>query len=728
MTVVHIGHAFYGAGNIGDDLMLAGFLACVESRADLVFTCCTSHDIESQRRRFPRIEWLPYTSEQRRAAIANADVWLGLGGSPFQSDDGDWFTHHLIEEMALCAEREVPMDFLGVGVNDADALRDVRLRHVLARARVLLTRDARSARLLRPCAPAVAGADLAHVFLEDWARDRANAHEGDAHEGRIGFCLNFHEDLSPLVAPFEALLERCPQPEAVGLVGEVRVLPQGERALYGLLSSERASRLRVCVPDYAAPTCEALLAAWPRCGFALSSRYHAALVQAWSGACVGVLGINDKLRGAAEELGVPLFERLDDVDLSCLVAAVSPERLLARAVVARQMVARWLEAVDGGGMRAVPRQGVPQRVVVICPDALGDLVLRQPLLTALVEKGHAVTVAARSHVAALTSYIDPRLDVLTIPVNPYHIVQPLEHAQALAELVADLEACDFEVVMFPAYTRTVVDEAVARGLPWVRRVGFSGAGALPFTNQELETLLSALPETVDVARLTVEVPVSQAWPETRKYAALAELGFDAPVAQPRPRLTLPKETTALARQVLADLGLTSKRYAAVFPLGTANVSLKAVPRGVTVTVTTALARDVGLEVLLMGEEAERAELEVLRDTLGSTGVAARVWVGGVQDLGTLLGLLAEARLYFGADTGPMHMAAALGVPVAAVFGGGTWPRFVPQAEHACVVVRPIECFGCGWSCPYPRPRCLDELDPAQVADDVRRFCAGLPAG
>jgi hypothetical protein len=38
----------------------------------------TPHDIESQRRRFPAITWLPDEDAAREAALRNADVWLAL--------------------------------------------------------------------------------------------------------------------------------------------------------------------------------------------------------------------------------------------------------------------------------------------------------------------------------------------------------------------------------------------------------------------------------------------------------------------------------------------------------------------------------------------------------------------------------------------------------------------------------------------------------------------------
>ena len=52
---LHVGHHFYGAGNLGDDLMLAGLLAAAAERFGLSsapqFTCCIPFDPAPQRLR-----------------------------------------------------------------------------------------------------------------------------------------------------------------------------------------------------------------------------------------------------------------------------------------------------------------------------------------------------------------------------------------------------------------------------------------------------------------------------------------------------------------------------------------------------------------------------------------------------------------------------------------------------------------------------------------------------
>src|ERR1044071_3659612 len=83
---IHLGHHFYGAGNLGDDFMLAGFLGAMRTLAPSAsFTCCVPFALEPLRTRFPSIEWQVYDEAVRARCIAQCDVWLGLGGSPFQS-------------------------------------------------------------------------------------------------------------------------------------------------------------------------------------------------------------------------------------------------------------------------------------------------------------------------------------------------------------------------------------------------------------------------------------------------------------------------------------------------------------------------------------------------------------------------------------------------------------------------------------------------------------------
>ena len=96
----------------------------------------------------------------------------------------------------------------------------------------------------------------------------------------------------------------------------------------------------------------------------------------------------------------------------------------------------------------------------------------------------------------------------------------------------------------------------------------------------------------------------------------------------------------------------------------------------------------------------------------------------VQGIVILLGLsipeLAElirgARLYVGNDSGPMHLAAAVGTPVVAIWGSSDSRRWRPWATNHCVVQNPFECNPCpGYRCLVAEtPLCIESVTVDQV--------------
>ena len=148
-ATLHIGHHFFGSGNIGDDYMLAGFLAlAAETMPGARLTCCTPFDRASQQHRLPGVTWLDYTDAARDEAIAACDAWIGVGDSPFQSEVGSWFLDHLLAERDRCRRFGKPMYFFCVGVNDFGAMENPATRAIVESAARIWTRDAQSARLL----------------------------------------------------------------------------------------------------------------------------------------------------------------------------------------------------------------------------------------------------------------------------------------------------------------------------------------------------------------------------------------------------------------------------------------------------------------------------------------------------------------------------------------------------------------------------------------------------
>jgi len=83
------------------------------------------------------------------------------------------------------------------------------------------------------------------------------------------------------------------------------------------------------------------------------------------------------------------------------------------------------------------------------------------------------------------------------------------------------------------------------------------------------------------------------------------------------------------------------------------------------------------------------------------------------DLAQLTALLARADLFIGSDTGPMHMAGALGVPVVALFGPKDPVQTGPYTSRSVAVTAPVSCRPCTRRrCPHAR--CMSAISVRQV--------------
>jgi hypothetical protein len=330
---IHLGHHFYGAGNLGDDFMLAGFLSAMRSLAPAAtFTCCVPFDLTPLRKRFPEIEWHSYDEHARAQGIERCDTWLGLGGSPFQCALSRWFIDHLVTEAALCTRARKPMFFLGVGVQSPDELTMPDTRRVCAQAAGIWTRDAASADRISalPSPPPVAtGADLAHLFFRDVPPPPAKA-------GRVTLVANFDYHGWPGQSAFLHALQSLPASEHIWLAQESRELPGAERALHAALPPAEQSRWRLISPERAGAPLSDVMARWPSGEWLATARYHTALAGAWSGSKTVVLGTNEKLRSAARDLQVPEVapgadEKAVMSALSRATPAVAPHSLAGQA-------------------------------------------------------------------------------------------------------------------------------------------------------------------------------------------------------------------------------------------------------------------------------------------------------------------------------------------------------------------------------------------------------------
>jgi ADP-heptose:LPS heptosyltransferase len=361
------------------------------------------------------------------------------------------------------------------------------------------------------------------------------------------------------------------------------------------------------------------------------------------------------------------------------------------------------------------------KTVVLCLDTLGDLTLRQPLFSGLLDHGFQVTVVVRRGYETIVPFLDRRLEALVTDVNPNLLPGPAT-VDSLEDLRRRIDERQPGSLVSALYDRTYVDD-------WLldRFAGETVGLARPAPSaapSKHELAVRALLGPTRSDPFTRPVACREDDHESQKNNALLR-AMTGRAADPYvPTLSLPEEVLAQAREALKGLELEPQRYVFGCPAGTARTLLKAWPAAAYAELVEHLGRKHRLPVLLTGIASEAPYLAEVAELCGAKGTPVRTWIGDSARLGLLLGLIRGSRLYLGADTGPMHFAGALGVPVVACFGGGHWPRFLPLARPSFVGTQDLPCFGCGWECWLGEPMCISRVSVQPFKDAVDWILSG----
>lgn len=331
-----------------------------------------------------------------------------------------------------------------------------------------------------------------------------------------------------------------------------------------------------------------------------------------------------------------------------------------------------------------------ERIVVRAPNWLGDAVMAIPAMAALRRglAGRTLILAARASIAPLFREMTPASP------DDIAIVDDDRESGQLRALRADA------IVVLPnSFGSAWTAKRAGIGERWGYRTG--GRGLLL---------------TRGVARPRGRVH------QVEYYAALVRgLGFDAPQGE-RPTMSASAPSLERADRLLALLpdASGSSRRIIVFAPGAAYGHAKRWPPARVAQVIARLSAE-GLTAVLVGARDDRDTGRAIESTLPAD--ARVVNLIGRTSLGELVGVIARAAAFVSNDSGAMHIAAALGVPLTAIFGP-TDERVTAPAGAADVILRDVFCRPCMLrECPIDH-RCMKRIDVdsvyASVAANLRK--------
>ena len=330
------------------------------------------------------------------------------------------------------------------------------------------------------------------------------------------------------------------------------------------------------------------------------------------------------------------------------------------------------------------------RVLIVAPSWIGDTLLAQPLFARLHEKHPGLVLDALA-----PAWTKPVLE--RMPEIAETLVSPFAHGELrLGEryrLGKALRARRYdEAIVLPNTIKSALVPFFA-GIPV--RTGFPGEGRRGLLNRVHRLDRKALPLMAE------------------RYAQLAEAPGE-PVHRPlAPARLAVNETNRDA--AMAHFALDRTKPVAVFAPGAEYGPAKRWPARHFAALATLLAAR-GFAVWLVGSPKERA----LGDEIAAAANGAARNLCGAMDLASAIDVMSVASVVVSNDSGTMHVAAALGRPLVALYGSSS-PDHTPPLAPARIARIPIACSPCfKRECPLQHFKCMVDLTPERVLAEVEQ--------
>jgi ADP-heptose:LPS heptosyltransferase len=138
-----------------------------------------------------------------------------------------------------------------------------------------------------------------------------------------------------------------------------------------------------------------------------------------------------------------------------------------------------------------------------------------------------------------------------------------------------------------------------------------------------------------------------------------------------------------------------------------------------------LALTRGAKIVLIGSAADRPALDAVRARWPSNVPLVQIPLD--TDLVVLAAVLQRLALFITGDTGPMHLAAAVGTPVVAIFGPSLPTRYAPLSPKSRIVRIDIPCSPCNLLRKPPTrcighvPDCLAGIEASKVIEAANQL-------
>ena len=333
----------------------------------------------------------------------------------------------------------------------------------------------------------------------------------------------------------------------------------------------------------------------------------------------------------------------------------------------------------------------PNNIIVRLPNWLGDLVMATPILSNLRQKYKLakITAMCQSGVGKLIEH-DPNIDELFVFNKPSgwthrdesrDIITPLKHGKY-----------DLGVLLTNSFSSAF---RFWRG-DVKNRIGFSKNMRSLFLNKAVP-----FPENIEKQHLV------------QTYQMLLA-PLDITETHTSPKLYVTDAEIVEAKQLLEKYGFDSRNIIVGINPGAAYGSAKCWLPERFKEVTQKLLSDPNVRVIYFGDKVGSPLVNEI-----CSGFDSRVLnIAGKTSLRQLVALISLCKVFLTNDSGPMHIASALGTPLVALFGSTSDVKTGPYAG-GIVIHKHVSCSPCYKRvCPIDF-KCMKQISVDEVYDALR---------
>ncbi|MDP8925267.1 MAG: lipopolysaccharide heptosyltransferase II [Chloroflexota bacterium] len=343
-------------------------------------------------------------------------------------------------------------------------------------------------------------------------------------------------------------------------------------------------------------------------------------------------------------------------------------------------------------------------------DSLGDVLMTTPAIRALRESrpGRRVTLLTSPAGAAVARLVPEIDDVLVYEAPWMKATAPQADSRPEYAMADRLRAGGFDAaVIFTVYSQNPLPSAMLCHLADIPL-------RLAHCHENPYQLLSDWvkdPEPADGIRHEVR----------RHLDLVATVG--SWTADERLSLRVRPEVRAAVQDRLRALGIDGAGPWAVIHPGASAPSRRYPPEGFAEAARRLVIED-GWAVVFTGDAGERGLVDEIRARMDAPSHA----LVGALDLEELAALIGLAPVVISNNTGPAHIAAALGTPVVDLYAL-TNPQHTPWAVPSRVLFHDVPCKWCYKSiCPLGHQDCLRLVPPDAVVRAARDLLHEVRAG